>query len=67
MHVTGQAVDDPSLYNENEGVAETLIHESDLAIVGRNVRPLAEVGEDFNIRWQIFERIARLALGQCSR
>ena len=61
--IARQAADDARLQIENEGVAEALVHESDSAVIGRDVGSLAEVGEDFDIRRQMFQRIARLALG----
>jgi hypothetical protein len=53
----------PRLEIDCECVAETLVHECDLLVVGRDVGALTEVGDEFDIRREMIQRTARFPLG----
>ena len=55
--VAREARNSACLQINGHGVAKTLRHEGDALIVGRDDCPLAEMGEDFNVRRQMLERI----------
>jgi hypothetical protein len=66
-NITGQAADRTSLEVDLEGIAETLVHECNSAVVRRNIRALSEMGQDFDLGREMFKRITRFPLGERGR
>lgn len=62
--VAGQAANIAALQVKFEGIAKTLVHESDVLVIGREVGALAKMREDFNVRRQRVDGAALFSLGQ---
>src|SRR5215469_3375752 len=60
-NVASETLDNAGFQVNQHGVSETLCHEGYTLIIGRDVSALPEVGEHFNIRWQMIEGVLPFA------
>jgi len=63
-NIAGNAANRPCLKVDFEGIAEALVHESNAAVVRRDIRALSEMGQDLDLGREMFKRTTRFSLGE---
>src|SRR4051812_37584940 len=61
-NIAGEAPYGASLEVDHKCIPKTLCHKRDPLVIRRDVRPLAKIGQDFDIPGKVIERVTWFAL-----